>query len=177
MNEYNASTPNGSFGFNGTETGNAFADYLLGAPVSFQQQSYSTFFTRSNYGALFAQDSFKARPNFTINAGVRWEVSQPFYETQDRLNAIVWGMQSTKYPGSPAGWVFPGDPSIPRTISPTKWNQFSPRLGLAYSPDAGSATSPIGPFDTGAALGRTERRERPDDVAESAQSCRGRGAG
>jgi hypothetical protein len=136
VNEYNASTPNGSFGFDGTETGNAFADYLLGAPVTFQQQSYSTFFTRSNYGAVFAQDSFKVRPNFTLNVGVRWEVSQPFYETQNRLNAIVWGMQSTKYPGSPAGWVFPGDPGIPKTISPTKYNQFSPRLGIAYSPAA-----------------------------------------
>ena len=135
VNEYNASTPNGSFGFDGTETGNAFADYLLGAPVSFTQQSYSTFFTRSNYGAMFAQDSFKLKPNITVNVGVRWEVSQPFYETQDRLNAIVWGMKSTKYPGSPEGWVFPGDPGIPRTISPTQWNLFSPRMGIAYSPN------------------------------------------
>lgn len=136
VNEYNASTPNGSFGFDGTETGNAFADYLLGAPSSFTQQSYSTFFTRSNYGALFAQDSFRVKPNLTLNVGVRWEVSQPFYETQDRLNAIVWGMKSTKYPGSPEGWVFPGDPGIPRTISPTQWNLFSPRLGIAYAPSA-----------------------------------------
>lgn len=139
VNEYNASTPNGSFGFDGTETGNAFADFLLGAPSSFTQQSYSTFFTRSNYGALFAQDSFKVTPNFTFNAGVRWEVSQPFYETQDRLNAIVWGMQSTKYPGSPSGWVFPGDPGIPRTISPTRWNHFSPRAGIAYSPNVSNS--------------------------------------
>lgn len=136
VNEYNASTPNGSFGFDGTETGNSFADYLLGAPSSFTQQSYSTFFTRSNYGALFAQDSWKMRPDFTLNLGVRWEVSQPFWETQDRLNAIVWGMNSTKFPGSPTGWVFPGDPGIPRTISPTQWTNFSPRAGFAYSPGA-----------------------------------------
>jgi hypothetical protein len=136
VNEYNASTPNGRFVFDGTETGNAFADFLLGAPSAFTQQSYSTFFTRSNYGALFAQDSFKVKPNFTLNLGLRWEVSQPFYETQDRLNVIIWGMQSTKYPTSPIGWVFPGDPGIPRTISPTKFNQFAPRIGLAYSPNA-----------------------------------------
>lgn len=136
VNEYNASTPNGSFGFDGTETGNAFADFLLGAPVSFTQQSYSTFFTRSNYGALFAQDSFKLKPNLTVNLGVRWEVSQPFYETQDRLNIIDFGRQSTKYPGSPKGWVFPGDPGIPRTISPTEYDLFSPRMGIAYSPNA-----------------------------------------
>jgi len=135
VNEYNASSPNGAFGFDGTETGNAFADFLLGAPQTFSQQSYSTFFTRSNYGAIFAQDSFKLRTNLTLNLGVRWEVSQPFYETQDRLNAINFGQQSQKYPGSPKGWVFPGDPGIPRGISPTQWNQFSPRLGIAYSPN------------------------------------------
>ncbi len=135
VNEYNASTPNGGFGFDGTESGNAFADFLLGAPSLFRQQSYSTFFTRSKYGAMFVQDSFKLKPNLTVNMGLRWEVSQPFYETQDRLNAIVWGMQSTKYPNSPTGWVFPGDPGIPSTISPTKYNRFAPRLGLAYTPN------------------------------------------
>lgn len=136
VNEYNASTPNGAFSFDGTETGNAYADFLLGAPVSFTQQSYSTFFTRSTYAALFAQDSFRIRPNFTLNLGVRWEVSQPFYETRDHLNVIIWGMQSTKYPQSPTGWVFPGDPGIPRTVSPTEYDKFSPRIGFAWSPNS-----------------------------------------
>jgi len=141
VNEYNASAPNGSFGFDGTETGNAFADFLLGAPSAFQQQSYSTFFTRTNYGAMFAQDSFRFRPNFTLNVGVRWEVSQPFSETQNRLNVINYGVQSTKYPGAPTGWVFPGDPGVPNTVSPTQWNLFSPRVGIAYSPNAESGWS------------------------------------
>lgn len=30
--------------------------------------------------------------------------------------------------------MVPGDPGIPNTISPAKWNNFAPRLGLAYSP-------------------------------------------
>ncbi len=143
VNEYNASAPNGSFGFDGSETGNAFADYLLGAPSSFSQQSYSTFFTRTNYGAMFAQDSFRYKTNLTINVGVRWEVSEPFFETQNRLNAINYGQQSTKYPGSPAGWVFPGDPGVPNTISPTQWNLFSPRVGIAFSPKADSGWSKL----------------------------------
>src|SRR5260221_13919277 len=28
----------------------------------------------------------------------------------------------------------PGDPGIPKTLAPTKYNNFGPRLGLAYSP-------------------------------------------
>ncbi len=32
------------------------------------------------------------------------------------------------------GWVVPGDPGIPSTLAPTRYNNFSPRVGLAYSP-------------------------------------------
>jgi len=35
--------------------------------------------------------------------------------------------------GSPTGWVFPGDPGIPSTLAPTRYNNFGPRLGLAYA--------------------------------------------
>ena len=37
------------------------------------------------------------------------------------------------FPGSPKGWVFPGDPGVPRTLAPTRWNNFAPRFGLAYA--------------------------------------------
>jgi hypothetical protein len=134
VNEFNISTPNGAFSFDGTETGNGFADYLLGAPASFTQQSYSTFFTRANYAGVFIQDAFHVLPNLTINGGLRWEYIQPYYEKNNELNAIVWGQQSTVYPGSPTGWVFPGDQGLPNTISRTPHNNFSPRLGLNWSP-------------------------------------------
>jgi hypothetical protein len=38
------------------------------------------------------------------------------------------------FPTAPTGYVFPGDPGVPTTIAPTRYNDFSPRLGLAYSP-------------------------------------------
>ena len=44
------------------------------------------------------------------------------------------GQQSVVYPGAPQGLVFPGDPGIPATLAPTKWTNFAPRVGLAYSP-------------------------------------------
>jgi hypothetical protein len=134
VDEFNISTPNGSFSFDGTETGNGFADYLLGAPASFAQQSYSTFFTRANYGGIFAQDSYRLRPNLTLNAGLRWEIIQPYYEKRGWLNAIDWGVQSTVYPGSPTGWIFPGDKGLPKTISKTPHDDFSPRIGINWSP-------------------------------------------
>ncbi len=39
------------------------------------------------------------------------------------------------FPGAPVGYVFPGDPGVPRTLAPIRWNNFAPRLGFAYAPN------------------------------------------
>jgi hypothetical protein len=125
---------NGQFGFSGSETGNDFADYLLGAPDFFLQDSEEDADARTKYLGIYGQDSYKLKPNLTVNYGLRWEVSEPWRERLGRVQTFVPGEQSTRFPGSPTGWVFPGDPGIPETLSPTRWNDFGPRLGIAYSP-------------------------------------------
>jgi len=135
VNERNVYAPSGSFGFDGSETGSDIADLLLGAPASYIQASFQVLDSRTRYGAAFAQDSWRIKPNLTINYGVRWEVSMPWYDTQNKIETIVPGQQSTQFPGAPPGWVFPGDKGIPSTLAPTTWNNFAPRLGLAWSPD------------------------------------------
>ena len=70
--------------------------------------------SRTKYGAAFAQDSWRVAPNFTLNYGLRWEVSMPWYDTQDKIQTIVPGVQSTVFPGAPKGWLVPGDPGIAR---------------------------------------------------------------
>ena len=90
--------------------------------------------SRSRYGGAFAQDAFRIKPNLTLNLGVRWEASMPWYDTQGKIETIVPGLQSTQFPTAPRGWVVPGDPGIPSTLAPTRYNNFGPRLGLAYSP-------------------------------------------
>jgi outer membrane receptor protein involved in Fe transport len=87
--------------------------------------------SRTRYGALFAQDSWRVAPNLTLNYGLRWEVSMPWYDTQNKIETIVPGQQSTVFPGAPPGWVFPGDKGIPSTLAPTTWNNFAPRIGIA----------------------------------------------
>ncbi len=59
----------------------------------------------------------------------------PWYDTQGKIETIVPGLQSTQFPTAPKGWVVPGDPGIPSTLAPTRYNNFAPRLGVAYSPD------------------------------------------
>ena len=73
-------------------------------------------------------------PNLTINYGLRWEFSMPWYDTQDRIETLVPGQQSTVFPTAPKGWLVPGDAGIPRTLAPTDYNNFNPRLGIAWSP-------------------------------------------
>jgi Carboxypeptidase regulatory-like domain/TonB dependent receptor len=140
VNERNTYTPNGWFEFDGNETGNDFADYLLGAPDLFNQTSLQLLDSRTKYFGLYAQDTFRATSDLTVNYGLRWDVSQPFYDTKDRIQTFVPGVQSKIYPDSPTDLVFPKDPGIPRTLAPTQYTRFAPRLGIAYSPGATDGT-------------------------------------
>jgi hypothetical protein len=134
INERNTCAPNGDFTFDGSETGIDFADFLIGAPVSYNQCSQQFLDSRTRYGALYIQDAYKLKPNLTFNIGLRWEVSMPWYDTQGKIETIVPGLQSTQFPTAPQGWVVPGDPGIPSTLAPTRYNNFAPRAGIAYSP-------------------------------------------
>ena len=139
VNERNLASQDGAFVFDGTVTGNDFADYLVGAPTGagggYTQAALQLLDSRTRYGGAYAQDTWKAKPNLTLNLGVRWEVSTPWYDTQGKIQTWVPGQQSVVFPGSPKGLVFPGDPGIPKTLAPTRYNNFGPRIGLAYSPD------------------------------------------
>ena len=137
LTEYNGGS-NGDFTFDGTETGVDFADFLIGAPVSYSQGQGYPSYGRSRYFGLFGQDSWRVKPDLTINYGLRWDVSRPWSEKNGQLETLVLGLDSTRFPGSPTGWVFAGDPGIPSTLAPTRYNNFAPRLGLAYSPSSDS---------------------------------------
>jgi hypothetical protein len=133
----NVSNGNFFFGsnFNGqaSETGSDFADFLLGAPSQFVQgQSYPSY-GRNFYLGLYAQDSWRVKSNLTFNYGLRYDVSSPWKEKYNQIQTLIPGEQSVVFPGSPLGWVFPGDPHVPSTLAPTRWNNFAPRLGVAYS--------------------------------------------
>jgi len=136
INERNFAAENGQYQFTGNETGIDFADFLIGAPDSLTQASQQILDSRSKYYGLFVQDSWRATPNLVLNYGLRWEASMPWYDTQNKIETIIPGQQSVKFPGAPLGYVVAGDPGVPRTLAPTQWHNFSPRLGFAYSPDA-----------------------------------------
>lgn len=134
VNEHPNATFNGTFNINGTETGSAFADFLIGVPSNFTQSSGKPFYLRNRYEGLFAQDSWRAHTNLTVNFGLRWDYIMPFWEKYNEVQTIIPGRQSVLYPGAPEGLVVPGDPGIPSTISPAKGDNFAPRVGIAYAP-------------------------------------------
>ena len=125
---------NGSFAFNGSETGLDFADFLLGVPSSYTQGQARDFYNRNRYMAAFAQDSWKATDQLTVNYGVRWDRIRPWSEKFNQLQTLVKGEQSEVFPGAPQGLVFPGDPGVSPSLASAR-NNFSPRIGVAWTPD------------------------------------------
>jgi hypothetical protein len=124
---------NGSFSFNGSETGIDFADFLLGVPSSYTQGQARDFYNRNLYLAAFVQDSWKATSQLTLNYGVRWDRIRPWQEKFNQLQTLVKGEQSQVFPGAPQGLVFPGDPGVPRSLAAAH-NNFAPRIGFAWTP-------------------------------------------
>ena len=126
---------NGAFLFFGTETGVDFADFLLGIPSQYNQSQLQPFYGRNKYVGLYGQDSWRIHHNLTLNFGLRWDRIEPWYEKYNQLSVFAAGRQSLVFPNAPAGILFPSDPGVPRTLGPPGNLDFSPRIGLAYSPN------------------------------------------
>ena len=127
-------TFNGSFLFTGSETGSDFADFLIGVASNYNQADSQTYYARHKYVAGFGQDSWRIRPNLTLNFGLRWELMQYWSEKYNQIPTFVLGQQSKVFPTAPTGLVYPGDAGVPNTLVPQR-NRFAPRLGVAYAPN------------------------------------------
>ena len=134
---------NGTFSFFGSgsqSTGNGFADFLLGLPDFYSQQSSPAFHETAANGGAFLEDSWRIRPNVTVNYGLRWDYITPWSEEHNQITTFVQGVESTTFPGAPLGYLVPGDilpngSRVPAAIAPSPLDNFSPRLGIAYSPN------------------------------------------
>ncbi len=131
----------GSFFFNGTFSGNAYADLLLG------KSSYLYKYTTIPLDGVlrnfegYAQNDMNVNRRLTLNFGLRYRVMVP-YEPQSGLGStFVPGQQSTVVPSAPAGLVFIGDQGIPKSLINTDYNDFSPRVGIAIDPTGSGNTS------------------------------------
>ncbi|MEP6893959.1 MAG: TonB-dependent receptor, partial [Gaiellaceae bacterium] len=131
----------GVFSFNGSKTGNAYADFLLGLPATMTQDAPVRKTDNGAYLSLFAQDDFRIHPRVTLNLGVRYDVQYPYTDPQDRKLAYVPGQKSVINPTAPVGLLFPGDAGVSRGIVHTDYNNIAPRLGIAWDPNGDGRTA------------------------------------
>jgi hypothetical protein len=138
----------GTWDFNGTATGLGMADLLLGRVSLLEQGDAGGVELSQWYTGLYAQDTWRAAPRVTINAGVRWE---PFTGQQIDFGAIanfnhdnfLKNVKSTVYKNAPAGFLYPGDPGFPKGESGfnSQYLNFAPRLGVAWDVTGDGRTS------------------------------------
>jgi hypothetical protein len=118
-----------------SETGSDFADFLLGIGSNYNQADSQSYYPRHKYVAVFAEDSWRMKPGWTLNYGVRLDVMRYWSEKFNQIPTLVQGQQSEVFPDAPASIVYPTDKGIPPTLVPGR-NRWSPRVGLAYSPQS-----------------------------------------
>ena len=131
----------GPYGSGGIGTGSSFADFLVGIPNNLFEAANAKNNIRSKATYGYLQDEWRARKNLTLTLGIRYEYSQPKYDTQGRTYSVIPGDQSTRFPNAPLGLVFPGDKGAPRGVNFSDKDNFAPRFGFAWDPTSHGKTS------------------------------------
>ncbi|MBV9574488.1 MAG: TonB-dependent receptor, partial [Acidobacteriales bacterium] len=140
---------NGEFTFSGLGPdaiaggdGSNYPQFLLGLADTYLQGSPQRESVRLTAVYPFVQDSWKLRPNITLNYGLRWEFNPPPTDISGHVETFRPGQTSTVYPCSspdpancPTGLVVPGDKGVPPGLTSTYYKAFAPRIGLSYSPN------------------------------------------
>lgn len=165
FNELGNSFPRGAFNFSGfatqnpastAGTGAAVADYILGLiRTSDGAIILADTDLRRTSQAYYIDDTWKIHPKVTVNLGLRYENTPPYYDKRDSMiNALVpsWA-DPTQHPtlvraGSgdfyegvpfffnPAIQTLRSNEPMGRRLIAWDKNDFAPRLGVAYSPSS-----------------------------------------
>lgn len=128
-----------SYSFNGVYTQNpqsrpgtgaAFADFLLGYTSSATVSTRSVSESRQHIAAGYVQDDWTVAPRLTINAGLRYELALPFYETADHYSDLI--LEAGPLYGTVLNASDAAANGYRRSFVDPDWNNFAPRVGLAY---------------------------------------------
>lgn len=129
-------TYNGGFSYNnpnintlskqdtGTKEAVALADFLVGAPDTYQLNNFAVIHLNQRMHYLYFQDDIRVSSRLTVNAGLRYELVTPQWESDNKLanyDPINQVLIQAK-PGSIYSRALVNMPKL----------DFAPRLGLAF---------------------------------------------
>lgn len=150
INFFNSKATSGSFNFTKVQTqgpnpqvasataGDAFAAFMLGAGSSGSIPIAGGNSLKDWYYAGYVQDDIRLTDKLTVNAGLRYETESPVTDRHNRLNYFDPGVPSpaanSQFPNLTGGLVFASVNGQPSTVYRWNKNQFSPRLGVSFSP-------------------------------------------
>jgi len=135
-----------------TQTGIAFADFMLGRADSYTEDELDvTVNLRFGRREFFVQDSWKMRRNFTLDYGVRYQYFVPVTDKNNVLTSfdpLLYNRANAPNCSTSAcatlvrgtgnelnGIAIAGSTSrFGEAISPSDKNNFSPRVGFAWDP-------------------------------------------
>jgi hypothetical protein len=151
----------GNFSFNGSYTGNAFSDFLLGYANNYSElQIQDAVHIAFNQFAAFAVDNWKVNSRLTLNLGLRYEGVPHAFDENNRLSNFQQnlynysqtpqfnrdGSLNSSGPGFGSvtgtalsndkfylnGIALAGRNGTPSGLVQNHWNNFGPRIGFAY---------------------------------------------
>lgn len=125
----------GSFTFDGTYTGSALADFLLGYV---KRANINSTPTRTNmfswWEAYFLQDDWRARADLTVSLGLRYDYFRRWVQDDDKIVDIGQnGVLLTNI-------ITPANSPYGRSLLAPDRNNIGPRIGLAWHPSARNNT-------------------------------------
>lgn len=101
------------------------ADFLLGARSTYQLTNYTTANLRQWMDFGYLQDDWKFSPRLTLNLGVRYEFATPQYERDNHM--------ANYDPTTNSLIAAKGGSLTNRALVNPSYNNWAPRIGLAYS--------------------------------------------
>ena len=127
-----------AFTFNGTFTGNEFADMLTGYPYTGNGYLAKKLNDFAKYYAFYVQDDYRLTPKLTINLGLRWERELGLQEQSNGLVTNFAGTSANPLAAgvtgiSPKGYVqFAGTDGANVNVGSFSGSKVGPRVGVAY---------------------------------------------
>ncbi|HYO80338.1 MAG TPA: carboxypeptidase-like regulatory domain-containing protein, partial [Bryobacteraceae bacterium] len=124
-----ARDPRGSFTFDGTYTGSALADFMLGYVRSGRlNPAHTSTGLRNWWQAYYINDDWKITPRLTLNLGLRYDFFGRYVQGDDQMvNIEQNGLIVSRL-------VTPETSEYGRRLMTSDHNNFGPRFGFAYRP-------------------------------------------